>query len=99
MSVSASSLSHYYLAVVTLLDQLDPKEYSSQQISVILRGRIPNVLLNKLLDLFGRTKENVEFSRIVSRFLMDRDRSESLWVNLQTYVNLATPFMKILRDK
>ena len=99
MFVSASSLPHYYLAVVTLLDQLDPEEYSSQRVSVILRGRIPIIHLNKLLDLFGRTKENVDFSRIVSKFLMDQARSGSLWVNLQTYVNLATRFMKVLRDK
>jgi hypothetical protein len=35
--VSPSSRSYYYLAVVTLLDQLNPNEFDWQQVSVILR--------------------------------------------------------------
>jgi hypothetical protein len=96
MFLSASSWSHY-LAVVTLLDQLDPKEYTWQQLSVILEGQSP--FAPNELFLFDGMKSNIEFSRIVSKFLMDRDRAGSFWVNPQTYVNLATPLLKILHDK
>ena len=95
MSLSAQLPSHY-LAVVTLLDQQDPKECIWQQLSVILEGR-PS--LYKRLLLFDGTKSSIEFSRIVSKFLMDRDRAGSFWVNLQRYVNLATQLSKILHDK
>jgi hypothetical protein len=96
MFLSASSRSHF-LAVVTLLDQLGPKEFIWQQLSVILEGQSP--FPKNLLVLFDETKSSIEFSRIASKFLMDRDRAGSFWVNLQSYVNLATQFLKILRDK
>ena len=93
----ASSWSHY-LAVVTLLDQLDPKEYEWEMLSVIIQKESspPPV---QFIGLFHGIKSNREFSQIVYKFLMDRDRAGSCWVNLQTYVNLATQFLKILRDK
>jgi hypothetical protein len=101
-SLSASSWPYYYLAIVTLLDQLDPKEYNWLGLSMILRDlfRVVNLpfIPEKLRDLFGGTKY-IEFSRIVSKFLMERDRAGFFWVNPQTYVILATQFLKILRDK
>ena len=71
MPLSDSSQSHY-LAVVTLLDQLDPQEYNWQWLSVILEGQSPLAPEN-LLVLFDRTKSNYEFSQIVFKFLIDRD--------------------------
>jgi hypothetical protein len=101
MPFSAPSRSHY-LAVVTLLDQLDPKEYNWRQISLLLKGE-PSILAEELLRVLFQvdgTKSNIKFSQIVvSKFLMDRDRAGSLWVNLQTYVNLATQLLNTLRDK
>jgi hypothetical protein len=99
MSLPASSQSHYYLAVVTLLDQLDPKEYNWQRVSVILQRRLPMVLPSKLLDLFGRTKANIEFSRIVSKFLIDGKRAGIFWVNSQIYADLVWYILEFLRDK
>jgi hypothetical protein len=87
----------YYFAVVTLLDQLDPKEYNWRRVSVILQGRLLDVP-TRLSDLFGGTKANVEFSRIVSKFLMDRDRAGLHWVNSRTYANLARHILEFLRD-
>jgi hypothetical protein len=97
ISLSATPLSHY-LAVFMLLDQLDPKEDNWVQLSLILEGR-PSFVPENLRVLFDGMKSNIEFSRIVSEFLMDRNRAGSLWVNLQTYVNLATQLLSILRDK
>jgi hypothetical protein len=91
----ALSGSHYF-AVVTLLDQLDPKEYKWERVSVILQGEF---LPAHCFDLFGGTKENIQYSRIVSKFVMDGARAGLLWVNSQTYVNLATYVLDILRDK
>jgi len=87
-----------FLAVVTLLDQLDPKEYNWKQLPVILQGPFPFIpfILN---GLFDGTDSDVEFSRIVSKFFMDRDRAGTLWVNPHVYVNLATQLLKILHDK
>ena len=104
MSISfftkSSSRPHYYLAVVTLSDQLDPKEYNWQRISVVLQCQLPISPPGKLLDLlFGGTKANIEFSRIMSKFLMDRERAGSLWVNSQTYVDLAKRTLDFLHDK
>ena len=97
MSLSPSSLSHYYyLAVVTLLDQLNPKEYNWECVSVILRSRLPST---ELLDLFDWIKADVEFSRILSKFLMDRERAGFLWVNPQRYVDLTRKILGFLRDK
>jgi len=97
MSLSASPRFHYYLTVVTLLDQLDPKEYTWHWLSVILQGRSPSPP-DKLRVLFGGTKSSIEFSRIMSKFLMDRDRAGFFWVNSQTYVDLARYILEFLRD-
>jgi hypothetical protein len=93
--VSSSPGSHF-LAVFTLLDQLDPEEYNSQALSAILHGGLPLV---SPLHLLGGTQLNMEFTRILSKFLMDRNRAGSLWVNPHMYMKLVTPFSKILRDK
>ena len=90
---SLSPESHF-LAVVTLLDQLDPKEYNWQQVSVVLQSRS----LIRLSDLFGGTNANIEFSRIVSKFLMDPKRAGLLWVNSRTYARLASHILQFLHD-
>jgi hypothetical protein len=95
MSLSASSRSHY-LAVVTLLDQLDPKEYNWERLSVILEGHPPCTYALRVL--FDGTKLSIEYSRIVSKFSMDRTRAGSLWVNSQTYANLARHILEFLCD-
>jgi hypothetical protein len=96
--LSASPRPHYCLAVVTLLDQLDPKEYNRERVSVILHD--PFLLVpDKLLDLIGGTKANIEFSRMVSKFLMDRERAGFFWVNSQNYADLARFILEFLRDK
>ena len=87
----------HFLAVVTLLDQLYPEEYNGPGLSVILPCQLP--IVRSTLDLFGRMELHIEFTRILSKFLMDRDRAASFWVNPQMYVKLVTPFLKILRDK
>jgi len=98
-SLTTSSWLHYYLAVVTLLDQLNPELFDWHQVSVILQHRLPFTLCNKLLDLFAAPELNIEFTRIVSKFLMDRDRAGCLWVNSHNYADLATPILEILRDE
>ena len=98
MSLSASSRSHY-LAVFTLLGQLALKEYDGEWLPIILEGRFSVLPRIAILDLFCGKNSNIEFSQIVSKFLMDRHRAGSLWVNLQMYVNLTTPLLKILCDK
>jgi hypothetical protein len=97
MYSSASSRSHY-VAVVTLLDQLDPKEYNWERFSVILEGRrsLPSGELGVLFDM---PKSSIEFSGIVSKFSMDRTRAGSLWVNSQTFANLARRILEFLHDK
>ena len=96
LSLSASSWPHCYFTVATLLDHLDPKEYNWQQVSVILQDHL---LPAKLPHLFGGTKANIEFFRIVSKFLMDRERARLFWVNSQRYVDLARDMLKFLRNK
>ena len=98
-SLSASPRFHYHLTVVALLDQLDPKEFNWQQISVILQHRLSIVLLSKLRDLFGGTKANIEFPRIMSKFLMDRERAGSFWVISQEYADLARYILGFLQDR
>ena len=87
-----------FFAVITLLDQLDPKEYNPTRLLVLLQQRFP-FFSQKLPQLITRMKANMEFSRIVSKFLMDRDRAGLLWVSPQTYVNLVTQILKILHAK
>jgi len=98
-SLTTSSWSHYYPTVVTLVDQLDPKEFRWAQVSVILQRQVPGLSqTSKFLMLFGGRKLNIEFAQIVSKFLMDRDRAGCLWVNSHNYADLATPILEILRD-
>jgi len=56
---------------------------------------------DKFLRLFGRRGPdlNIEFTQIVSKFLMNRHRAGSLWVNSHTYADLATSILEILHDK
>ena len=84
-------------AVVTLLDQLDPKEYNWQQVSVILPCR--PLFCSDFPDLFSEIKENIGFWRIVSKFLMDQERAGQFWVNSQRYADLARYILEFLRDK
>jgi hypothetical protein len=103
MYFTASSRIHYYLAVVTLLDHLDPREYIWETLWVILHN-IHDVMDDPLficnpLDLFGRTESQMEFSRVVSTFLMDRERAGVFWVNSQNYADLARYILEFLRDK
>jgi len=95
-SLPALSRSHY-LAVVTLFDQLDKKKYHWQWLSAILQDPF-SFVFDKFLDLIGGTKEKIEFSRIVSKFLMDQARAGLLWVNSQTYADLARYLLEFLRD-
>ena len=99
MSLTDSSGPHYYLTVVTLLDQLDPKEFRWQQVSIILQHQLPFLSPENLTSLFDGTKFNIEFIRIASKFLVTRHRAGSLWVNSHNYAGLATYILEILRDK
>jgi len=90
---------HYYLTVLTLLDQLDLKEFNWQQVSVILQHELLFTLPDRFYILFDGTKLNMESTRIVSKFLMDRDRAGSLWVKSHRYAGLAMCTLEILRDK
>ena len=96
MSLFPSSRSRYCLTVVTLLDQLDPKEYNWMQHPVILQDLFVS---NNMLDLVGRMKANIEFSQIVSKFLTDRERAGLFWVNSQKYADLARYLLEFLHDK
>ena len=96
----SSSLGSHFIAIVTLLDQLHPEEYDWQQVWVILQSQSPLIFYYaKLFYLFGEMKANIEFSRMVSKFLMDRDRAGSLRVDSQTYANLAMYLLKFLSDR
>ena len=96
MSLFPLAQSHYCLAVVTLLDQLDPKEYNWTQHPVILEDLF---ISDNLLDLVDRMKANTEFSQIVSKFLMDQERAGLFWVNSQKYANLARYLLEFLHNK
>ena len=89
----------HYLAVLTLLDPLNPKQFHWYQISAILQHQLTAPYINYFYDLFDRRKLNIEFTRIVSKFLMDRDRAGSLWIDSYNYADLATYILKILGDK
>ena len=95
-SLSVPSWSYYHLTVVTLLDQLDPKEFRWRQVEEILQA---SNLPVKFSDLFDDTGLNIEFTRIVSEFLMDRERAGSLWVNSYKYAGLTTYILEVLCDK
>jgi len=97
MSVHASTgCWRNYLTVITLLDQLDPKEYNWEQISELLED--PFIFI-RLRDLFGERKVTIEFSRIVCKFLMDQKRAQSFWVNSQRYAALARCILEFMDDK
>ena len=85
----------HYLTAVTLLDQLDLEEHDWQRLSVILLNW-SSLEYNRLPDLFSRTKVNIEFCRIVSKFLTDRERAGLFWVNSQKYADLAEWVLEFL---
>ncbi|KIM44125.1 hypothetical protein M413DRAFT_375322 [Hebeloma cylindrosporum] len=97
----SSSRTHLiHLAVVTLLDQLDPTERDWHGFSMILDEEISNKSLlsirEDLDNLFGCTESRKAGLRILSRFLMDRERAGLFWVNSQTYVELAKILLETL---
>jgi hypothetical protein len=96
VSMTATSRLHYYLTVVTLLDQLDLKEVNWLQVSVILKHQsIPD----ELLRLFGGVTLKIGFIRVVSKILVDPNRAGSLWANSYKYAGLATYILQFLRDE
>ena len=97
--LTASSPPHYYFTVVSLLDQLDLKNFIWRQVGVILQHHSPLTSLDKPAILLGGPTFNIKFIRIASKFLMDRDRAGSLWVDSHKYAGLATYISEILRDK
>jgi len=99
LALYVRSRRHYYLAVVTLLDQLRPKKFHWQQVSVILQDQLPSTFHDKLESLFGGREFNIAFIRTASKFFMDRDRAGSLWVNSHKYAGLAMYILAILCDK
>ena len=108
MPLSLSSLPHHYLTVVALLDQLDPKECTRGMFEVIspqeqcdpldLFGEAKSRIQFSQI-MFGRAESRIEFFRIVSKFLMNRKRAGSFWVNSQKYADLASRLLEILRNK
>jgi len=98
LSLTGSSRNRDYLVVATLLDQLDPKKFNWEQVSVILRHQSP-FSSNILHLLFDGTKFDIEFIRIASKCLMDRDRAGSLWVDSHRYADLVKYILEILRNK
>jgi hypothetical protein len=99
LPLNAISRPLHYLLIGTLLDQLNPKHFDWYLVSVILHGQSPPDLPYKLFVLFDVANFNIEFIRIVSKFLMDRDRAGPLWLDLYKYADLATYILGILRDK
>ena len=88
---------HHYFAVTTLLDLLDPKEYNWRQLQVILQN--PVQFISDTHGLFGGMKTNIEFSQLVSKFLVDRERARSFWVNSQKYTDLARHILEFMHFK
>jgi hypothetical protein len=101
MYLTASSWPHYHLTVVALLDQLDPKIFDWSQVEAILQYPWSSMPSNsrKLHNLFLGPTFNMDFIRIVSKFLTDRDRAGSLWLNSYHYADFATYILEILGDK
>ena len=97
MPFNATSQSHCLLAVITLLDQLNPEQFNWYQVLAILQQQSTSPLITNLYDLFDGRKLNIEFTQI--EFLTDRDRARSLWINSHDYADLATYILKILGDK
>jgi hypothetical protein len=97
MYFSASPPPYHYLTVITLLDQLDLKGYNSERVSSILQYRL--LPTDSQFDLLGGIRTDIEFSPILSTFLMDRERARSFWVNSQSYADLARYIvLELLRD-
>ena len=101
-------VSPFLTTIITLLDQLDPEDYNWMQLSVLLPNQLESLvsITNGVdpfgvlqVDLFGRRKENVEFSQIVSKFLMDRERAGFLWVSPQKYADLARYILEFLYER
>ena len=87
-----------YLAVVTLLDQLDPKEYDWERVSVIIeQGQLKDLSINWRV-LFGGMNVGVQFSRILSKFLMAPERA-SIFSVILYYVDLVRYILDYLCDK
>ena len=84
----------HFLAAVTILAQLDPQAYNWDWLSLILQA--PSSITPLALDILGT---DIEFTRIVSKFLVDRDRAGSLWVNSQSYADLTNYVLRFLHDK
>ena len=86
-----------YSTVITLLDQLNQKKYNWKHIPEVLQN--PYLFSagdGKVMDLL---KTNTESSRIVPKFLMDRERAKSFWVNSQKYADLARYILEFIHDK
>jgi hypothetical protein len=96
MPLNATFWLNYYLAVIALWDQLNPKQFDWHQVSVILQHPLPFTLHEKLPGLFDEKGVNIEFIRIVSKFLMDPDRAG---FNFHIYGGLAKHVLEILGDK
>jgi len=98
-----SSLALVYLSCVTVyLNQLDPEEYNhywKTSEAVILRRTLD--IVPNTFDPLGVTtrKLNIEFIRILSKFLKDPDRARTLWVNSQKYADLVRYLLELLRNK
>ena len=93
---SLSPESHF-LAAVTLLAQFDPEAHNWNWVnwlSLILRT--PSSIFPLALDILVK---DIEFTRIVAKFLMNPDRAGSFWVNSRSYADLARYILEFLRHK
>ena len=97
--LDAASSRHRYLAVLTLLDELNPEQFDWHQVSAVLQQQLTSPPFHHLYNLFGVTELHIEFTPIVCKFLMDRDRAGSLWIDSHKYADLATYILEILGDK
>jgi hypothetical protein len=67
---------------------------------VILQHQLPSTLQQVFFFyLTNGVKLNIEFTRIVSKFLIDQDRAGSFWLGSDNYADLATYILEILHDK
>ena len=101
---SFSEMSHF-LTTVTLLDQLnvDPAGFDWQVLSVLVENKwITEGLisvahtLSKPVRLFDGTKSQVAYLRVVSKFLMDRQRAGDFCVDSSAYTKLTMRLLDIL---
>jgi hypothetical protein len=110
-SLSSFSLLSYFLAAVTLVDQLDPEEFNWERFSLSVQddgasddGASENLIhvgraLTEPVNLFDGTVSQTAYSQTVSKFLTDRVRAGTFWVNSWTYVELAMQLLKTLHNK